>query len=140
MQYFKIFLIISIMHSTDNALSKDIILSKKLIAQSDKRVAFYFESNISCIKSSMQHKRPFSADEIKFIYLSSFFSGLDFEINSYSGAPSLSKGDVIKLQKWYNTHRGKIKWDNVQKAINILDKHDIDEHSIQLLKLMKVGD
>jgi hypothetical protein len=105
-------------------------------ALTDHKVDSLFKSSFIALQNTINNKTPLSKNESAFIYLIHYLSGISIKIESYSGIPKFKMNNLLQLEKWYSTHKDKIMWKKVEKALYILNSNDINETKTkELLKL-----
>jgi predicted membrane-bound dolichyl-phosphate-mannose-protein mannosyltransferase len=78
-------------------------------------------------------------DEITFIYLSTYLSGIQIDVQSYSGVPELDSKKLIEFESWYKENKDRIIWDRVKKGLEILRSTQIDQKQIKELESLKIN-
>ena len=59
----------------------------------------------------LNKKTSLSVENIRFVYLISFLSGINFNVeSSYTGTPVLTPQLLTEWERWYNMNKSKIDW------------------------------
>lgn len=91
---------------------------------------FSLDTTVECGKSKL-----ISPKDIEFTYLLGYLSGINYNIQSYSGHPILTVQDVVNFKKWYRENKIKISCERVEKGLLLLRKGLSDDVSGELEKL-----
>jgi hypothetical protein len=105
-----------------------------------RRVDSLFSSHFNNLKNySKKSTKELSNTDVKFIYLITILSGIEFTMqNSYSGFPNLNVDLIKKWHRWYRKNRSKINWENhILKCNSILEKLILEEDDVKKNDLMK---
>jgi hypothetical protein len=91
---------------------------------------FSLDTTVECSTSKL-----ISSKDIEFTYLLGYLSGINYNIQSYSGHPILTVQDVVNFKKWYRKNKFKISCDRIEKGLLLLRKGLTDDVSNELEKL-----
>jgi hypothetical protein len=93
----------------------------------DPRVATFFDQHFGALDDVLRTKLPLTLADSQFVYLICFLSGVDTDIESYSGIPLLKKRDIVSYRRWYGKHQAKIFWCHIEEMEAILKGQSISD-------------
>jgi hypothetical protein len=99
------------------------------------RVDSVFIGNFRSIKQKLQKQQALTLNESKFIYVASFMSGIDFDIESYAGTPLLTLKKLARFESWYSKNKSRIVWGNLARGLEIVNLPPTDETEAELSSL-----
>jgi len=90
----------------------------------DSRVDSLFSFNFNKMYSVIRDNVAQGDNNIdrNFVYLLTFLTGIDCHTTNYSGFCYFTDIELKEWSDWYLKNKTKIEWENVQKAILILQK------------------
>jgi hypothetical protein len=91
---------------------------------------FSLDTTVECGTSKL-----IAPSDIEFTYLLGYFSGIRYDVQSYSGHPILTIKDVVNFKKWYRKNKDKISCEKVEKGLFLLRKGMTDDVADELEKL-----
>lgn len=97
----------------------------------------HFISLDTTIKCNTTKKFP-RTEDVKFVMLIGFLSGIDFGLHSYTGQPQLNYDKVLEYKIWYRDYRKKIKCESVKRGLQLLETDLITEETINNLEKLKI--
>ncbi|WP_426669039.1 hypothetical protein ACPPVU_22805 [Mucilaginibacter sp. McL0603] len=114
-------------------------ISKSEKNKSQYKVDSVFKKSFLDLNYTLKSKKVMTRDEITFIYLSTYLSGIQIDVQSYSGVPELDSKKLIEFESWYKENKDRIIWDRVKKGLEILRSTQIDQKQIKELESLKIN-
>jgi hypothetical protein len=98
-----------------------------------------FEKNFSDIKKTFSNSNYLTKKESDFIYLISYFSGIQVSMKSgYIGALDLNKQQLAAFEDWYKKNKDRIEWNKAVRGLTIISSNDFSDKNLTELKKLKI--
>lgn len=104
--------------------------AQRLITQ--EKVDSTFHVNFRSLRNKLIKHQHLSSSEMRFVYVVSFMSGIDFNLETYSGEPLLTRRKLQQFENWYGRYKSRIEWLKLQRGLLLIAAPPTDETSSEL--------
>ena len=83
-------------------------------------------------------KKFVKIEDVKFVFLIGFMSGINLELHSYTGQPLLNYSKILEYRIWYNDNRKKIKCEAIKKGLQLLEMDFFSDEILDELDKLRI--
>jgi hypothetical protein len=132
--YFKYYIAVLFAICTVNSFGQD-------KCKCDIDIDFFFQTHFISLDTTIKCdtiKKFVKTEDVKFVMLIGFMSGINYDLHSYTGQPQLNYSKILEYRLWYKDNRKGIKCDIVKKGLQLLETDFITDEIINELEKLRI--